>query len=46
MRSRCCFAALNFQQDLSKNRLQTPDGALRPTDVSGFNFELGARFNF
>jgi len=40
------FAALNFQQDLSKNRLQTPDGPLRPTDVSGFNFELGARFNF
>ena len=40
------FAAANFQQDLSKNRLQTPDGPLRPTDVSGFNLELGLRYNF
>jgi hypothetical protein len=40
------FAALYFQQDLSKNRLQTSDGPLRPTDVSGFNLELGARYNF
>jgi hypothetical protein len=37
---------LYFQQDLSKNRLQTSDGPLRPTDVSGFNLELGARYNF
>ena len=40
------FAAANFQQDLSKNRLQTSDGPLRPTDMSGFNLELGLRFNF
>lgn len=40
------FAGLNFQQDLSKNRLQTPDGALRPTDISGFGIEFGLRANF
>ena len=40
------FAALNFQQDLSKNKLQTPDGDLRATDISGFNIEFGLRGNF
>ena len=40
------FAALSFQQDLSQNRLRTPDGPLRPTDLSGFNAELGFRYNF
>jgi hypothetical protein len=40
------FAAANFAQDMSKNRLQTADGPLRPTDMSGFNLELGVRANF
>ena len=41
------FAALSYQQDFNKNKLQTPDGTLRETeDLSGFNITLGLRANF
>ena len=40
------FGAANFQQDFNKNKLQTSDGPLRATEFSGFNLELGVRYNF
>ena len=40
------YAAANFQADFDRNKLQTADGPLRATELSGFNVQLGLRCNF
>jgi hypothetical protein len=40
------FGAAGFQQDLSRNKVETSDGPLRATELSGFNLELGLRYSF